>query len=76
MAGMGDWWIFLKNLCETSINKDLSNEHNFGLIHLAGQVPAYVAWRVGTTILLVVPARQATFLAESIPWHSISCFAD
>ncbi len=26
-----------KNLCDTSFNKDLSNEPNFGLIHLAGQ---------------------------------------
>ncbi len=29
--------IFLKNLRNTSINKDLSKEHNFSLIHLAGQ---------------------------------------
>jgi hypothetical protein len=34
---MGDGRIFLKNLRETSINKDLPNEPNFGLIHLAGQ---------------------------------------
>jgi hypothetical protein len=34
---MGDGRIFLNNLRETSINKDLSNEPNFGLIHLAGQ---------------------------------------
>jgi hypothetical protein len=25
------------NLCDTSFNKDLSNEPNFGLIHLARQ---------------------------------------
>ncbi len=29
--------IFLKNLCDTTFNKDLSNEPNFGQIHLAGQ---------------------------------------
>ncbi len=28
---------FLKNLCNTSFNKDLSNEPTFGLIHIAGQ---------------------------------------
>jgi|688.fasta_scaffold1170741_1 hypothetical protein len=26
---MGDWPIFLKNLCDTSLNKDLSNEPTF-----------------------------------------------
>ncbi len=31
-----DGRIFLKNLRDTSINKDLSNEPNFGLTHLAG----------------------------------------
>jgi hypothetical protein len=34
---MGDGRIFLKILRDTSFNKDLSNEPNFGLIHLAGQ---------------------------------------
>ena len=34
---MGDGWIFLKNVRDNSFNKDLSNEPNFGLIHLAGQ---------------------------------------
>jgi hypothetical protein len=29
--------IFLKSLRDTSFNKDLSNEPNFGRIHLAGQ---------------------------------------
>jgi hypothetical protein len=33
----GDGRIFLKNLRQTSSNKDLSNEPNFGLIHLVGQ---------------------------------------
>jgi hypothetical protein len=33
----GGWADFLKNLCDTSFNKDLSNEPNFGRIHLAGQ---------------------------------------
>ncbi len=26
-----------KNLCDPSLNEDLLNESNFGLIHLAGQ---------------------------------------
>jgi hypothetical protein len=34
---MGDVRIFLKNLQDTSFNKDLSNEASFGRIHLAGQ---------------------------------------
>ena len=34
---MGDGRIFLKSLCDTSFNKDLLNEPNFGRIHLAGQ---------------------------------------
>jgi hypothetical protein len=34
---MGDRRTFLNHLRETSINNDLSNEPNFGLIHLAGQ---------------------------------------
>jgi hypothetical protein len=34
---MGDERIFLKNRCASSFNKDLSNEPNFGRIHLAGQ---------------------------------------
>ncbi len=34
---MGDGRIFLKNLRDTPFNKDLSNEPNWGLIHLAGQ---------------------------------------
>jgi len=34
---MGDGRIFLKSLCDTSFNKDLSNEPNFGRIYLAGQ---------------------------------------
>jgi hypothetical protein len=29
--------IFLKSLHDTSFNKDISNEPNFGRIHLAGQ---------------------------------------
>jgi hypothetical protein len=29
--------IFLKNRCDISFNKDLSNEPNFNRIHLAGQ---------------------------------------
>jgi hypothetical protein len=29
--------IRLKILCDTSFNKDISNEPNFSLIHLAGQ---------------------------------------
>ena len=33
---MGDGRIFLKNLRDTSFNKDLSNEPTFGRIHLAG----------------------------------------
>ncbi len=33
---MGDGRIFLKNLRNTSFNKDLSNEPTFGRIHLAG----------------------------------------
>jgi hypothetical protein len=33
---MGGGWIFIKNLRETSFNKDLLNEPNFGRIHLAG----------------------------------------
>jgi hypothetical protein len=33
----GDGQIFLKNLRDTSFNKDLLNEPNFGRIHLAGQ---------------------------------------
>ncbi len=34
---MEDGRIFLKNLRDTSFNKDLSNKPNFVLIHLAGQ---------------------------------------
>jgi hypothetical protein len=34
---MGDGQIFLYSLRDTSFNKDLSNEPNFGRIHLAGQ---------------------------------------
>ncbi len=34
---MEDGRIFLKNLRDTSFNKDLSNEPAFGRIHLAGQ---------------------------------------
>ncbi len=34
---MGDGRIFLKTLCDTSFNKDLSNEPDFGLIHLSEQ---------------------------------------
>ncbi len=34
---MGVGQIFLKNLCDTSFNKDLSNNPTFGRIHLAGQ---------------------------------------
>ncbi len=34
---MGGWLIFLKNLRDTTFNKDLSNEPKFGQIHLAGQ---------------------------------------
>jgi hypothetical protein len=34
---MGVRRIFLKNLRDTTFNKDLSNEPNFGRIHLAGQ---------------------------------------
>jgi hypothetical protein len=34
---MGGGRIFLKSLRDTSFNKDLSNEPNFGWIHLAGQ---------------------------------------
>ena len=34
---MGGGRIFLKNLRDTAFNKDLSNEPNFGRIHLAGQ---------------------------------------
>ncbi len=34
---MGDGQIFLKNLRDTSFNKDLSNEPTFGRIPLAGQ---------------------------------------
>ncbi len=39
---MGDGRIFLKNRRATSFYKDLSNEPNFGRIHLAGQVPLKV----------------------------------
>jgi hypothetical protein len=34
---MGGGRIFQKNLGDTTFNKDLSNESNFGWIHLAGQ---------------------------------------
>jgi hypothetical protein len=35
---MGDGQIFLKkNLHDITFNNDLSNKHNFGRIHLAGQ---------------------------------------
>ncbi len=34
---MGGGRIFLKIPCDTSFNKDLSNEPSFGKIHLAGQ---------------------------------------
>ncbi len=34
---MGGGQIFLKSLCDTSFNKDLSNEPNFGRNHLAVQ---------------------------------------
>jgi hypothetical protein len=34
---LGGSRIFLKSLRDTSFNKDLSNEPNFGRIHLAGQ---------------------------------------
>jgi hypothetical protein len=33
---MGGGRIFLKNLCDTSFDKDLSNEPSYGRIHLAG----------------------------------------
>jgi hypothetical protein len=39
---MGDGRIFLKIRRASSFNKDLSNEPNFGRIHLAGQVPLKV----------------------------------
>jgi hypothetical protein len=39
---MRDGQIFLKNLSDTSFNKDLSNEPTFGRIHLDGQ---YLALR-------------------------------
>ncbi len=35
--GMGDGWIFLKNHRASVFNEDISNEPNFGGIHLAGQ---------------------------------------
>ncbi len=35
----GDGQIFSKTLCTSLFNGDLSNEPNFGRIHLAGQVP-------------------------------------
>ncbi len=31
--------------------------------------PAYVAWRAGTRTLFVLPARQATWLAEYVAWN-------
>jgi hypothetical protein len=34
---VGDSWIFLKSLRDTSFNKDLSNDPTFGRIHVAGQ---------------------------------------
>jgi hypothetical protein len=34
---MGGGQLFLKNLCDTTFKKDLSNEPNFGRIHLAEQ---------------------------------------
>ncbi len=34
---MGDGWIFLKTRRDVSFNKVLSNEPNFGRIHLTGQ---------------------------------------
>jgi hypothetical protein len=37
LGRMGGGRIFLKSLRDTSFNKDLSNEPNFGLDHLAGQ---------------------------------------
>jgi len=40
---MGGGQIFLKSLRDTSFNKDLSNEPNFGRIHLAG--PAFYSPR-------------------------------
>ncbi len=38
---MGDGKILLKILRDTSLNKNLSNEPNFGLIHLAGQYSTF-----------------------------------
>jgi hypothetical protein len=38
LRALGGWGrIFLKSLPDTSFTKDLSNEPNFGRIHLAGQ---------------------------------------
>ncbi len=39
---MGGGRIFLKNLRDTSFNKDLSNEPTFGRIHLVGQYLKYI----------------------------------
>ncbi len=36
---MGEGLIFPKNLCASLFNDDLSNEPNFGRIHLAGTIP-------------------------------------
>jgi hypothetical protein len=44
---MEDGWIFLKNHCNTSFNKDLPNEPTFGLIHLAWTVP--LKWILGSS---------------------------
>ncbi len=41
---MGGGRIYRKNLRDTSFNKDLSNEPNFGRIHLAGQYGTFRLW--------------------------------
>jgi hypothetical protein len=46
---MGGGRIFLKNLRDTTFNKDLSNEPYFGWIHLAGQYLSstlHCLWRI------------------------------
>ncbi len=41
--GMWDWQSFVKTFNASLCNYDLLNEHNFSLIHLAGQYLSYVA---------------------------------
>jgi hypothetical protein len=67
---MGDRRIILKNLRTSSFNKDLSNEPNFGRIHLAGQyLYCFFSkwWFLSCTHVIVLD--QAIFRRASRPTY-------